>query len=248
MSTEKVIVVGLGEVGQPLLHILERSYRCVGIDVKPVELNAECGVLHVCYPYQIEDFVGTTVEYIRKYRPRLTIINSTIAIGTTREVQGRVECGVVYSPVRGKHARMEQEMLSYQKFVVGCDAEATAQAAEHFKGAGFKIATFPNPEAGELSKLIETTWLGVLVGWAQDIERMADECGVSYGNVDEFVKEIGYLPAGVFPGYIGGHCVMPNIAILRRRFASRFLEAVVASNESKGESSREVEERGVIRG
>jgi UDP-N-acetyl-D-mannosaminuronate dehydrogenase len=233
MSTEKVIVAGLGEVGQPLLHILEQSYQCVGMDVRPVEFNGECGVLHVCYPYQIRDFVGTTVEYIRRYRPRLTIINSTVAIGTTWEVQKRVECHVAYSPVRGKHARMEQEMLSYKKFVAGCDAEATAQAAEHFRGAGFNVATFPNPEAGELSKLIETTWLGMLVGWAQDIERMAAGCGVSYEDVNEFIKEIGYLPAGVFPGHIGGHCVMPNIALLRKRFASQFLDAVVASNESK---------------
>ena len=130
---------------------------------------------------------------------------------------------------------MEQEMLSYRKFVVGCDAEATAQAAEHFTGAGFHVATFPNPEAGELSKLIETTWLGMLVGWAQDIERMAGECGVSYDDVNEFIKEVGYLPIGVFPGYIGGHCVMPNIAILRQRFSSQFLDAVIASNESKWE-------------
>jgi UDP-N-acetyl-D-mannosaminuronate dehydrogenase len=233
VSKELVIVAGLGEVGRPLLRILERTYNSLGIDVAPVEIEGRCSVLHICYPFQVKDFIGTTVTYIDKYYPRLTIINSTVAVGTTREVQARVHSPVVYSPVRGKHAKMEQDMLSYQKFVAGFDPQSTQQAAQHLAGAGFGVATFPNPEAGELSKLLETTWLGMLIGWAQDVERMAARCNASYDEVNAFIQEIDYLPKGVFPGFIGGHCVMPNIAILRNTFASRFLDAVVESNESK---------------
>ena len=35
------------------------------------------------------------------------------------------------------------------------------------------------------------------------------------------------------PGYIGGHCVMPNIGLLRRRFQSEFLEVMKRSNEAR---------------
>lgn len=237
MSKEIVIVAGLGEVGQPLLRLLNQAYECVGIDVVPVEIDRPCAVLHICYPFQIKDFVGTTVAYIHNYQPSLTIINSTVAIGTTRSVQQRVDKPVVYSPVRGKHAKMEQDMLRYQKFVAGADERSNQQAAQHFAAAGFKVASFSSPEAGELSKLLETTWLGILVGWAQEMERMAAECSASYDEVNAFMKEIDYLPTNVFPGYIGGHCVMPNIAILRNRFASEFLEAVVGSNEAKRKQS-----------
>lgn len=233
MSEEIVIVAGLGEVGRPLLNILKRSYDCVGIDVEPVEVDRPCSVLHVCYPFQMKDFVGTTVAYINKFKPKLTIINSTVAVGTTRKVQERVATPVVYSPVRGKHAKMEQDMLHYQKFVGGADAQATQLASRHFAGSGFKVATFPTPEAGEVSKLLETTWLGLLVGWAQEIERMAAQCGASFEDVNAFIKEIDYLPKNVFPGHIGGHCVMPNIAILRKAFSSNFLEAIVESNDAK---------------
>ena len=52
---------------------------------------------------------------------------------------------------------------------------------------------------GELSKLVETTWLGVLIGWAQEIERMAAASGGSYEEVNEFIKEISFLPSSV-PG------------------------------------------------
>ena len=233
MPEEIVIVAGVGEVGRPLLRILSRTYECASIDVAPVQIERPCSVLHVCYPFQIRDFIGTTVAYIKKYQPSLTIIDSTLRVGTTRKVQERVEKPVVYSPVRGKHARMEQDMLSYRKFVAGFDPRSTQFAAEHFARAGFAVATFPTPEVGELSKLVETTWLGILVGWAQEVERMAAECGASYEDVNAFIKEINFLPSHVFSGRIGGHCVMPNIAILRDRFPSKLLDAVVESNEAK---------------
>jgi UDP-N-acetyl-D-mannosaminuronate dehydrogenase len=235
---EKIVVVaGLGEVGRPLLEILGRAYECVGVDVAPVQIDRPCSVLHICYPFQLPDFIRTTVSYINKYRAELTIINSTLAVGTTRNVQERVDSPVVYSPVRGKHAKMAQEMLHYKKFVAGCDKQSTHNAERHFVTAGFRVGTFRNPEAGELSKLVETTWLGVLVGWAQEVERMAVECGTSYDEVNSFIEEISFLPSHVFPGRIGGHCVMPNIEILRSKFSSKILDAVVESNAVKERES-----------
>jgi UDP-glucose 6-dehydrogenase len=232
-------------VGNPLLQILRRKYDCVGVDVAPVEIARPCSVLHVCYPFQLPDFVGTTVSYIEKYKPALTIINSTLAVGTSRKVQERVSVPIVYSPVRGKHAKMEQDMIHYQKFVGGFDEQSTQRAAEHFAGAGFRVAKFRTPEAGELSKLVETTWLGVLIAWAQEIERLAVSRGASYEEVNAFIKEISFLPSHVFPGRIGGHCVMSNIAILRKDFSSKFLDVVVDSNDTKERETRLSAERKV---
>lgn len=232
MSEKIVIVAGLGEVGKPLLRILERTYTCCGIDIAPVDIEGPCSVLHVCYPFQVKNFVGVTVSYVERYKPELVIVHSTVQVSTSKHIQDRTQVPVVYSPVRGKHSKMEQELLHYKKFIGSDNRRALEQAAQHLSAAGLHVATFPNAETAELSKLLETTWLGVLVGWAQDVERMAAECGASYEEVNRFVEEISYLPR-VFPGYIGGHCVMPNIAILRDRFSSRFLDAVVESNEMK---------------
>jgi hypothetical protein len=71
------------------------------------------------------------------------------------------------------------------------------------------------------------------VGWAQEVERIAERHGASYKDMIAFIEEIAFLPQGVFPGVIGGHCVMPNIAILRSVVQSEFLDAVVKSNELK---------------
>jgi len=232
VSDEVVIVVGLGEVGRPLLDILSRSYECAGVDIQPVEVAKPCSVLHICIPFQIKDFVGTSCEYIARYRPQYTVVNSTVVPGTTRAIAERSGASVAYSPVRGKHAKMEADMLHYRKFVGSDDPKVADAVIQHYAGAGFKTDRFRSSEAGELSKLLETTWLGVLVGWAQEAERLAEKYGATYDEVDAYIKEIDYLPR-VFHGFIGGHCVMPNIALLRSCLQSDFLDAIVKGNEWK---------------
>lgn len=235
MSSQSiVVVVGLGEVGRPLFNILRRAFDCEGVDVSPVEINRPCSVLHICYPYQIPNFIGVSADYIAKYRPQLTFIHSTVALGTTRAVQ-EAACTdrIVYSPVRGKHARMESDMMRYKKFVAASSLQIACEAESHLAQAGFQTDRFRTLELGELSKLLETTYLGILVGWAQQVERFAECYGGSAEEVNAFIREIDFLPSNIFPGFIGGHCVMPNIAILRSQFNSQFLDAVVESNELK---------------
>lgn len=242
---ENVIVAGLGEVGKPLFRILSRTYPCIGVDVQPVECSGSCSTLHICYPFQIRDFTGTTARYIEKYNPGLVIINSTVAPGTTARIAALSHASVAYSPVRGKHAKMERDMLSYRKFVGAEDAQAAADARTHFERAGFKTALFPSSAAGEVAKLLETTWLGILVGWAQEVERIAADYSADFEEVNAFIEEIDFLPRGIFPGVIGGHCVMPNIAILRSVLQSDFLDAVVRSNARKMSAAPQLELAGV---
>ena len=51
--------------------------------------------------------------------------------------------------------------------------------------------------------------------------------------MNQFVKEVDFLPSHVFPGVIGGHCVMPNIAILKSFVESEFLDLILKSNQHK---------------
>jgi UDP-N-acetyl-D-mannosaminuronate dehydrogenase len=237
---KNVIVVGMGEVGRPLFNTLSRSYPCIGVDISPIEVRNQCSVLHVCYPFQVPGFIDVTAAYIQKYQPEITIINSTVAPGTTRKLCELTKAPVIFSPVRGKHLKMETELLHYTKFVVGLTAESTKKAENHFAGAGFKTAIFRTPEIAELSKLVETTWLGVLIGWAQEVERMAVRRGATYDEINAFIREIDFLPSYVFPGHIGGHCVMPNIEILQTEYRSKLLEAIKESNQIKSQELQAV--------
>jgi UDP-N-acetyl-D-mannosaminuronate dehydrogenase len=231
---EKVLVIGLGEIGRPLLELIKERYEAYGLDIKPREPIPECDIMHLCFPYDGENFVQQSLRYIARYRPSLVIINSTVAAGTTRRIAMESRTTAVNSPVRGKHARMKQEMLRYTKFVGAITPEAGERAAEHFANLGMRVKVVSSPETSELAKLTETTYFGLLIAWAQEVERFALELGVDYDEVISFYQEIGYLPpVKFFPGVIGGHCVLPNIEILKELFSSGMLDAIEKSNELK---------------
>jgi UDP-N-acetyl-D-mannosaminuronate dehydrogenase len=230
-----VLVVGLGEVGKPLLAILAQCYHAIGIDITPpAEPIERADVMHICYPFEVSDFVGETVRCIAHYKPALTIINSTVGVGTTRKVAQCTSADVVHSPVRGKHAHMQEEMHYYTKFVGGLDATAAHKAARHFESSGFKTRVLSSPEATELGKLTETTYFGMMIAWAQQVERYCDRVRADYNEVISLYDEVGFFPpVKYFPGIIGGHCVMPNIEILCKVDRSALLKAIQASNKKK---------------
>src|ERR1700747_666928 len=230
-----IVVVGLGEVGRPLLELLSNHYQVTGVDITPpTAAIGKVEVLHICFPFEIPDFVGETVRYIELFQPALTVINSTVGVGTTRKIAVRTGAAVVHSPVRGKHVRMLEEMRHYTKFVGSIDPDAGRRVAEHFEAAGLKTKVLTTPEASELAKLTETTYFGLMIAWAQEIERYCDHLGLNYDEVVSIYEEIAFLPpVKYFPGIIGGHCVMPNIEILSRLGHSEFLRAIKWSNRNK---------------
>lgn len=236
MSDQNVIVVvGLGEVGRPLLELLSKRYQTVGVDIAPPSCPVGgVNVLHICFPFEIRDFVGEVAHYIELFKPSVTVINSTVGVGTTRKIAQRTGTAVVHSPVRGKHARMLEELGRYAKFVGALDEEVGRRVSEHFAGAGIKTRILSTPEASELAKLTETTYFGLLITWAQELERYCDQSGASYDEIISFYEEIPFFPSTkYFPGVIGGHCVMPNIEILRKFDDSPLLKAIRSSNQAK---------------
>jgi len=236
VAKDDVIVVGLGEVGRPLFELIREKYNAIGIDIDPVITDGECAVLHICYPFS-ERFVRTTVEYIEKNGPALTVINSTVSPGTTRLVHRFTRAPIVYSPIRGKHFKMKRDLLHYTKFIGGIHHEAALRASEHFGSIGMKTKVVDSPETAELAKLTETTYFGLLIAWAQEVERYCNQFEVDYDQVASFYEEVQFLPpAKYFPGVIGGHCVMPNIAILKQTFDSDLLDTIVRSNEMKNQT------------
>ncbi len=245
MSDAQIVVVGLGEVGRPLLELVANRHKAVGVDVStsigPVQ---QVDVMHVCYPFEIQDFIGETARYIERFNPSLTIVNSTVGVGTTRAIAERTGAAVVHSPVRGKHVRMREELLHYVKFVGALDSASGKKAAEHFEWLGLRTRVLSSPEATELAKLTETTYFGLMIAWAQEVERHCDRLGQDYDEVVSFYDEVKFFPpVKYFPGVIGGHCIMPNIKILSQLDHSDILRAIALSNQKKSE--RESQKGGV---
>ena len=182
-------------------------------------------------------------RYVSLYEPGVVVVNSTVVPGTTREIQEKTGVPAVYSPVRGKHARMRDELRRYRKFVAGTSAQAVALVEAHFTAAGITTQRMSSPDALELAKLLETTYFGVLVAWAQEMDRFAEAAGADYWETTDFFREIDFFPPiGFEPGYIGGHCVMPNLELLEQVRRSPFIDVMRESNSRR---AREWEERGL---
>jgi len=232
---KSIVIAGLGEVGKPLFQLMSRFHSTVGVDITPPSsLPSQVDVLHVCFPFEIKDFIGEAARYIELFSPQLTIINSTVGVGTTRAIAERTGAQVVNSPVRGKHVRMLEELSHYTKFIGALNPSAGEAAARHFQSAGLKTKVLSTPEASELAKLTETTYFGLMIAWAQELERYCDKSGANYEEIIAFYEEIKFFPpVKYFPGVIGGHCVMPNIRILNGFIESQILDAIESSNRSK---------------
>jgi UDP-N-acetyl-D-mannosaminuronate dehydrogenase len=129
---------------------------------------------------------------------------------------------------------MREELLSYTKFVGAIEPADGKRAAEHFESMGMRTRVLPSPEATELAKLTETTYFGLMIAWAQELERYCDRLGQDYEDIMSFYEEVKFFPpVKYFPGVIGGHCVMPNIKILSELGHSDILKAIESSNALK---------------
>jgi UDP-N-acetyl-D-mannosaminuronate dehydrogenase len=241
-----VLVVGLGEVGRPLLEILRGTHQAAGRDVNDQAFHG-VRILHLCFPFGA-DFVATAHRYVSLYEPEVVVVNSTVTPGTTRAIQQETGTAAVYSPVRGKHTRMTEELRRYRKFVAGTSAQAVLLVEDHFAAAGMTTQRMSSFESLELAKLLETSYFGVLVAWAQEMDRFTASADADYWETLGFFEEIGFLPPVAFePGYIGGHCVMPNLDLLERVRRSPLIDAIRESNEQRAlewrVSGRSTEER-----
>lgn len=240
---QNVVVIGLGEIGGPIYNLISCCHNVIGIDLNKKISNfaadfnspGPIDVMHFCTPFvDKKSFETTTINYIKKFSPALVIINSTITPGITREIQKITNSAIVHSPILGVHARMKRDLLRYTKHIGATSVDYALLASEHFQSIGLKTKICSSPEATELMKLLETTYYGLLIAWAQETNRICKKFGCSYEEVSNFWEEVDQLIGGrpvMAPGFIGGHCVIPNALLLKEILQSDFIDAILKSND-----------------
>jgi hypothetical protein len=241
VSKAKTLVVGLGEVGGALAEVLERKESVLRHDLEPREFNEPIGIMHLCIPFQSrQQFEPAACEYIRRFKPELTIINSTVLPGTTRSIAQQAGAPVAYSPVRGKHVKMGQDLLYYAKFIAAAEDDWAARAEQHFRAHRMKTRRIAKPETLEVAKLGETTYFGAIIAFAQELNRYVERAGGDYDEATTFFDEVAFLPRQkYFPGFIGGHCVIPNINLLLKIAPAPLFEAILDSNQRREKELKE---------
>ena len=89
------------------------------------------------------------------------------------------------------------------------------------KNCGIKTKLMSTPETLELAKILcDTTYLGWLINYSQITNVIAKNFGVDYDEMwtfsDEIHKFLGNRPK-MYPGHIGGHCVIPNLELINNK-------------------------------
>jgi len=228
---KKDVVAGLGEIGKPILKLLSKDGIIVGFDLNRDLMDErkfekykklKTSFLHITIPVT-NRFINDVLKLHKKFQPECVVIHSTIKPGTTEKLQGKLSIPVIYSATRGVHKRMSNDIKRYTKFfVISTNAPRAKWASSKYvklmRHCGLKTKKMSKPETLELAKIVcDTSYLGWLVNYAQLSNLIAIEYGVNYDEMWSFSDEIheflGNRPK-MYPGHIGGHCVIPNLDLI----------------------------------
>ena len=231
---KKDIVAGLGEIGLPILKLISKKENAVGYDLDQKLMNkkkflkfetTQTRFLHIAIPVN-KNFNSNVLQLYKKFKPECIVIHSTISPGTTDVIQKKLDIPVIFSATRGVHKRMLKDLQTYTKFfAISKKAPkkiwATSQYQKTMKKSGIKTKQMSKPETLELAKILcDTTYLGWLINYAQLTNTIAIQHNVNYDEMWQFSDEIheilGNRPK-MFPGFIGGHCVIPNLELIQNQ-------------------------------
>lgn len=225
-------MVGLGEIGTPILQLISKFVPAIGYDINQKLIDKkkfekyeklQTSFLHICIPFT-EKFIHNVVSLYKRYKPECIVIHSTISPHTTWKLQSLLSIPIIYSATRGVHKRMLYDLKRYTKFyAVERDAPrarwASISYSKLMKKCGIKTKKMSDPLTLELAKIIiDTSYYGWLINYAQLSSMIAIKNKVDYDEMwsfaDEIHKYLGNRPK-MFPGFIGGHCVIPNLDLIK---------------------------------
>ena len=229
ISMKKDIVVGLGEIGLPIFKILSKNFPTEGFD-KNSKLNVhkkslenhEVEFLHVCIPFT-KNFIHDVLKLEKKFAPKSIVIHSTISPHTTEKLQKKLKIPIIYSATRGVHKRMSRDLKRYVKFysvypTANNSIRISKIFEKRFMQCKIKCKKMSSPLTLELAKIIcDTSYYGWLINYAQISKIISDKECVDYDEMWSFSDEIHKFLKNrpkMFPGFIGGHCVIPNLELI----------------------------------
>ena len=226
-------IIGYGQIGRAIAKFYKHPR------IKDIERNDGlwgCDILHICFPYS-KHFIRIVKKEIREIKPGLTIIHSTVAPGTTKEIGGMI----VHSPIRGTHPDLHESIKTFIKYVGADSKTAARRARRHLKGLGIASKTFMPSSTTELGKLLSTTYYGLCIAFHGEAEKLCDKYGVNFNQAmtdfnrtynrdypklgkPEVVRPVLSPPDN---NRIGGHCIIPNAKILKKHFRSKALDLIL---------------------
>mgnify|MGYP000598342738 CR=1 FL=1 len=116
------------------------------------------------------------------------------------------------------HRRFLDDNKKYTKFVSSDEKQIEPKIKIDLEKRFEKIEWMSTTKTAELAKiLVDTTYYGWLINYAQITKMICEKEGIDFDEMWKFADEIhenlGNRPK-MFPGIIGGHCVIPNLNLV----------------------------------
>jgi UDP-N-acetyl-D-mannosaminuronate dehydrogenase len=259
LAQEAVLIIGLGEIGHTLFSLYNEKkaeFAVYGLDLDQAKMQglnqdkssvpSKVDTLQVALPCgSPEKFVEVIAGYVKEYKPKLIIVNSTVPPGTTLKVADECRCPVAHSPARGVHINAEHmiwEMKRWPKYVGGATPQAAEAAKTHFEKLGLKVKVLKGCTETELAKIFETTYRAWMIACFQEMHRISRALGADFNETVDFLEDTHrqrFDRPVMFPGYIGGHCLIPNTELLLKSYDSDFLRLILESNQKRKDEMKD---------
>jgi hypothetical protein len=218
----KHLIVGInGEVGTGLLKVLCKKTNVWGIDKKEFPPYPDSfDLMHICIPYyKANHFEYCVKEYQKRFKPKLTIVHSTVPLGTCDKLK------VIHSPIRGVHPSLDKGIKTFVKYFGGKDA---MKAALMFKKYGCLVLSTSKTRDTEALKILDTTYYGWNIIFMKEVYRYCKKNKLNFELVYRHANwsyNMGYRKLGrgevvrpyliYIKGPIGGHCVGNNLELIK---------------------------------
>ena len=243
------LIVGMGEIGNALMQVLSRDDTATmfAFDIKDMKFHSvrrdvkymyqwKIYYMHVCFPYS-DTFEHDVLGYIKRFEPKVVIIHSTVLPGTTAKLQGMAKIPIVFSPVRGVHKTMVDDMLYYRKFISSLKNSVLEDVKKRFNKSGMIVGTYGDPTTLEYAKILcDTTYYHILIAYNQWTHLVAKRRGLDFDELWEFAydidRKLGNRPVMFFDKKgIGGHCVIQNTKLLQTIHDDPLLQLLLSIND-----------------
>jgi hypothetical protein len=234
----KISIVGYGEIGKSL-HELYLDFKQYDVKICDPYLNKDDNIynsefLNICIPYN-KNFVSIVNNYILKYKPKITVIHSTVAPGTTLLIKGNV----CHSPNRGLHPNLKEGIKTFVKYIGSEDFKVSKEYAKHLHCLDIEYYICKNSKTSEYAKLIDTTYYGLCIAFHSDVKKICDKEIIDFEEVMTIYNKSyndGYKKLNIknvirpvlYPtDKIGGHCIIPNAEILSKYTDSSLVKNIL---------------------
>jgi len=244
---KKIALLGTGEVGGAIKKIAkEKGFKVLVRDLKYDEFDGgSIEALHVCVPQKDGKFTDIVSHAVLASNPKLVIIHTSTAPGTTEKVFKKINIPTAHSPIRGDHPDLYNSVKNiFVKYVGGVDETSTKLAIAHLKKIGIRKVknggSALNTELGKMVNILGFTWSIIFSKWVKEI---CDDLGADFDMVYKDFTETynkGYEKnrsdvrqpvLKPVKGPIGGHCIIPDTILVDGVYKSDLTKFILKKDE-----------------